>query len=149
MMLDVLFKIKDEQDQTLSFRRSCREGICGSCSMNIDGQNGLACLTKVERDASKASKVAPLPHMFVVKDLVRAPHEWPGTFHTPLRFAAGSGFPLRPLCVYYCLCLSHVVLCSHWPRLQLVPGVTEQPTLSPLPLASPWHIPRRRRLISR
>lgn len=70
MMLDVLFKIKDEQDQTLSFRRSCREGICGSCAMNIDGQNNLACLSKVDRDAAKASRVAPLPHMFVVKDLV-------------------------------------------------------------------------------
>lgn len=70
MMLDALFKIKDEQDQTLAFRRSCREGICGSCSMNIDGQNGLACLTKVDRDHTKATKVAPLPHMFVVKDLV-------------------------------------------------------------------------------
>jgi succinate dehydrogenase (ubiquinone) iron-sulfur subunit len=47
MMLDVLLKIKDEQDGTLSLRRSCREGICGSCAMNIDGTNGLACLTKV------------------------------------------------------------------------------------------------------
>lgn len=47
MMLDVLLKVKDEQDQTLSLRRSCREGICGSCAMNIDGTNGLACLTKV------------------------------------------------------------------------------------------------------
>ncbi|KAK9815747.1 hypothetical protein WJX72_008839 [[Myrmecia] bisecta] len=70
MMLDVLFKIKDEQDHTLAFRRSCREGICGSCAMNIDGTNGLACLTKVDRDPSKKSKIAPLPHMFVVKDLV-------------------------------------------------------------------------------
>jgi succinate dehydrogenase (ubiquinone) iron-sulfur subunit len=70
MMLDVLFKIKDEQDHTLSFRRSCREGICGSCAMNIDGTNGLACLTKVEREPAKASRIAPLPHMFVVKDLV-------------------------------------------------------------------------------
>lgn len=70
MMLDVLFKIKDEQDHTLSFRRSCREGICGSCAMNINGTNGLACLTKVERDPAKASRIAPLPHMFVVKDLV-------------------------------------------------------------------------------
>ena len=48
----------------------CREGICGSCSMNIDGTNGLACLTKVDRDPSRISKIAPLPHMFVVKDLV-------------------------------------------------------------------------------
>ncbi|KAK9825456.1 hypothetical protein WJX81_003017 [Elliptochloris bilobata] len=70
MMLDALFKIKDEQDPTLAFRRSCREGICGSCAMNINGTNGLACLTKIERDPKVASKVAPLPHMFVVKDLV-------------------------------------------------------------------------------
>lgn len=54
MMLDVLFAIKNEQDPKLSFRRSCREGICGSCAMNMDGTNGLACLTKVDRDASKA-----------------------------------------------------------------------------------------------
>ncbi|GAB4819375.1 hypothetical protein N2152v2_006421 [Parachlorella kessleri] len=70
MMLDVLLKIKDEQDHTLSLRRSCREGICGSCAMNIDGKNGLACLTRVEREPSKVSRVAPLPHMFVVRDLV-------------------------------------------------------------------------------
>ncbi|GIL49891.1 hypothetical protein Vafri_6202 [Volvox africanus] len=70
MMLDVLLKIKDEQDQTLSLRRSCREGICGSCAMNIDGTNTLACLCKVNRDPGHVSKVAPLPHMFVVKDLV-------------------------------------------------------------------------------
>ena len=47
----------------------CREGICGSCAMNIDGKNGLACLTKVEKDSS-SSKISPLPHMFVVRDLV-------------------------------------------------------------------------------
>ncbi|CAL8465424.1 g4960 [Coccomyxa elongata] len=70
MMLDVLFKIKDEQDPTLAFRRSCREGICGSCAMNINGTNCLACLTKVERSPDTKTKVAPLPHMFVVKDLV-------------------------------------------------------------------------------
>lgn len=70
MMLDVLFKIKDEQDQTLSFRRSCREGICGSCAMNINGKNGLACLTKVSAGAGGEQVVAPLPHMFVVRDLV-------------------------------------------------------------------------------
>jgi len=70
MMLDVLFKIKDEQDQTLSFRRSCREGICGSCAMNINGRNGLACLTKVEKTEKGAQTIAPLPHMFVVRDLV-------------------------------------------------------------------------------
>jgi len=70
MVLDVLIKVKNEQDPTLSFRRSCREGICGSCSMNIDGKNNLACLSRVDEDLDKVSKVYPLPHMYVVKDLV-------------------------------------------------------------------------------
>jgi succinate dehydrogenase (ubiquinone) iron-sulfur subunit len=69
MVLDALLKIKNEQDPSLTFRRSCREGICGSCAMNMDGDNGLACLTKISA-ASSASTVSPLPHMFVVKDLV-------------------------------------------------------------------------------
>jgi succinate dehydrogenase (ubiquinone) iron-sulfur subunit len=70
MILDVLIKIKNEQDPTLTFRRSCREGICGSCAMNIDGKNNLACLSKVDENLSKPSKIYPLPHMYVVKDLV-------------------------------------------------------------------------------
>lgn len=70
MMLDVLFAIKNDQDPTLTFRRSCREGICGSCAMNIDGKNTLACLAKVDRDTAKPSRISPLPHMYVVKDLV-------------------------------------------------------------------------------
>eukprot|EP00051_Salpingoeca_urceolata_P026938 m.479369 g.479369 ORF g.479369 m.479369 type:complete len:270 (+) comp21423_c0_seq1:49-858(+) len=70
MLLDVLVKIKNEIDPTLAFRRSCREGICGSCSMNVDGVNTLACLSRVDRDVSKVSKVNPLPHMYVVKDLI-------------------------------------------------------------------------------
>lgn len=70
MVLDVLFKIKNEQDPSFSFRRSCREGICGSCAVNIDGQNTLACLSKVNRNIDEVCKVAPLPHMFVIKDLV-------------------------------------------------------------------------------
>ena len=69
MVLDVLIKIKNEIDQTLTFRRSCREGICGSCAMNIDGGNGLACTTSAA-DASSTVKIYPLPHMPVVKDLV-------------------------------------------------------------------------------
>jgi len=69
MTLDALIKIKSEQDSTLTFRRSCREGICGSCAMNIDGVNTLACLSKVESDGS-VMKINPLPHMYVVKDLV-------------------------------------------------------------------------------
>jgi len=70
MMLDALIKIKNEVDPTLTFRRSCREGICGSCAMNIDGVNTLACLCRIEKDTKKASKVYPLPHMYIVKDLV-------------------------------------------------------------------------------
>lgn len=70
MVLDVLIKIKNEQDPTLTFRRSCREGICGSCSMMIDGKNNLACLSKVDENLNKTSKIYPLPHMYVVKDLV-------------------------------------------------------------------------------
>lgn len=69
MVLDALLKIKNEQDQTLAFRRSCREGICGSCAMNIDGSNTLACLCYIDKDAS-TTKINPLPHMYVVKDLV-------------------------------------------------------------------------------
>ncbi|GIT14457.1 MAG: hypothetical protein CM1200mP36_02130 [Gammaproteobacteria bacterium] len=68
MVLDVLIKIKNEIDSTLTFRRSCREGICGSCAMNIDGVNTLACLKPVEGVGTV--KIYPLPHMPVVKDLV-------------------------------------------------------------------------------
>lgn len=68
MVLDALVKIKNEVDPTLTFRRSCREGICGSCAMNINGQNTLACLCKIEED--NTTKIYPLPHMFVIKDLV-------------------------------------------------------------------------------
>ncbi len=69
MVLDALIKIKNEIDPTLTFRRSCREGVCGSCAMNIDGTNTLAC-TKDLDDIDGAVKVYPLPHMPVVKDLV-------------------------------------------------------------------------------
>uniref|UniRef100_A0A7S0NFF5 Succinate dehydrogenase [ubiquinone] iron-sulfur subunit, mitochondrial n=1 Tax=Hanusia phi TaxID=3032 RepID=A0A7S0NFF5_9CRYP len=69
MVLDALLKIKNEQDSTLTFRRSCREGICGSCAMNIDGSNTLACLARIDTATSK-TKIYPLPHMYVVKDLV-------------------------------------------------------------------------------
>nr|AAU44478.1 hypothetical protein AT3G27370 [Arabidopsis thaliana]AAU44479.1 hypothetical protein AT3G27370 [Arabidopsis thaliana] len=67
MVLDALIKIKNEMDPSLTFRRSCREGICGSCAMNIDGCNGLACLTKIQDEASETT-ITPLPHMFVIKD---------------------------------------------------------------------------------
>ncbi|GAB4197273.1 MAG: succinate dehydrogenase iron-sulfur subunit [Wenzhouxiangellaceae bacterium] len=69
MVLDALIKIKNEVDPTLTFRRSCREGICGSCAMNIDGTNTLAC-TKAIDDIKGEVKIYPLPHMPVVKDLV-------------------------------------------------------------------------------
>ena len=69
MVLDALIWIKNTIDPTLTFRRSCREGICGSCSMNIDGANTLAC-TKAMDDIKGDIKVYPLPHMPVVKDLV-------------------------------------------------------------------------------
>lgn len=55
-------KIKNEMDPTLTFRRSCREGICGSCAMNIDGVNTLACLCRIPKDTASASKIYPLPH---------------------------------------------------------------------------------------
>ena len=69
MVLDALIKIKNEIDPTLSFRRSCREGICGSCAMNIDGKNSLACLKAVD-DCSSTVSIYPLPHQPVVRDLV-------------------------------------------------------------------------------
>ncbi|WP_112382273.1 succinate dehydrogenase iron-sulfur subunit [Sphingomonas carotinifaciens] len=69
MVLDALIKMKGEQDSSLTFRRSCREGICGSCAMNIDGRNGLACTTAIE-DVKGEVRITPLPHMDVVKDLV-------------------------------------------------------------------------------
>ena len=72
MVLDALIKIKNEIDATLTFRRSCREGICGSCAMNIDGRNTLACLKPIE-DIKGEVKIYPLPHMPVVKDLVPDP----------------------------------------------------------------------------
>ncbi|XP_051174380.1 succinate dehydrogenase [ubiquinone] iron-sulfur subunit, mitochondrial [Leptopilina boulardi] len=70
MVLDALIKIKNEIDPTLTFRRSCREGICGSCAMNIGGSNTLACISKIDSNLSSASKIYPLPHMYIVKDLV-------------------------------------------------------------------------------
>ena len=70
MTLDALIYIKDEIDSTLAFRRSCREGICGSCSMNIDGKNTLACLSYIDKDISHRSIIYPLPYFSNVRDLV-------------------------------------------------------------------------------
>jgi succinate dehydrogenase / fumarate reductase iron-sulfur subunit len=69
MVLDAIIWIKNKIDPTLTFRRSCREGICGSCSMNIDGTNTLAC-TKSMDDIAGVIRIYPLPHMRVMKDLV-------------------------------------------------------------------------------
>ena len=70
MLLDALLYIKDNIDHTFTIRRSCREGICGSCSMNINGENGLACITPIPSDPLKMTTLRPLPHMFVIRDLV-------------------------------------------------------------------------------
>mmetsp|Transcript_3237 Transcript_3237/g.9511 ORF Transcript_3237/g.9511 Transcript_3237/m.9511 type:complete len:359 (-) Transcript_3237:25-1101(-) len=75
MVLDALIKIKAEQDPGLTFRRSCREGICGSCAMNINGTNTLACLCYITPPGEAAASakpvtINPLPHMYVIKDLV-------------------------------------------------------------------------------
>jgi succinate dehydrogenase / fumarate reductase iron-sulfur subunit len=69
MVLDALIKIKEEMDSTLAFRRSCREGVCGSCAMNIDGTNTLACIKSID-DVKGDVKIYPLPHMPVAKDLI-------------------------------------------------------------------------------
>ena len=69
MVLDALIKIKNEIDPTLTFRRSCREGICGSCAMNVDGINTLACTKPIDEIKGDVN-VYPLPHMAVIKDLV-------------------------------------------------------------------------------
>lgn len=69
MVLDALIQIKNTQDTTLAFRRSCREGICGSCAMNIGGINTLACLQPL-KNTKKYVTIYPLPHMYVIKDLV-------------------------------------------------------------------------------
>ncbi len=69
MVLDALLKIKNEMDATLSFRRSCREGICGSCAMNINGRNTLACTRRIDAYPGEI-RVLPLPHRPVIRDLI-------------------------------------------------------------------------------
>ena len=69
MVLDAIIMIKNEVDPTLTFRRSCREGVCGSCAMNIDGTNTLACTIAID-DVKGDVSIYPLPHLPVVKDLV-------------------------------------------------------------------------------
>ncbi|MDD3289141.1 MAG: succinate dehydrogenase iron-sulfur subunit [Alphaproteobacteria bacterium] len=70
MVLDALIYIKDNVDSTLTFRRSCREGVCGSCAMNIDGTNTLACVKHLDEIKGNVIKIYPLPHLKVKKDLV-------------------------------------------------------------------------------
>ena len=81
MVLDAILHIKNDIDSTLTFRRSCREGICGSCAMNIDGSNTLACLKPIAEVKSDV-KITPLPHMPVIKDLV------PDTTHVAAQYAS-------------------------------------------------------------
>ena len=69
MLLDALMRIKQVTDDSVSYRRSCREGVCGSDAMNINGKNGLACTTAIE-DCKGDVTITPLPHMDVIKDLV-------------------------------------------------------------------------------
>lgn len=69
MVLDAIIKIKNEIDPTLAFRRSCREGVCGSCSMNVGGTNTLACIKPIS-DFKGVVRIYPLPHMPIIKDLV-------------------------------------------------------------------------------
>lgn len=70
MYLDALLYIKEHYDPTLSFRRSCREGICGSCAMNCEALHSLACIRAIDTDLNKPALITPLGHMFVLKDLV-------------------------------------------------------------------------------
>src|ERR1700730_9262908 len=71
MVLDALIKINDQIDPTLAFRRSCREGVGGSCAMNIDGISTRACLTPMDSQKNGTSRITPLPHMLVLKDRPR------------------------------------------------------------------------------
>lgn len=73
MLLDNLFYLKNEKDESLAYRRSCREGICGSCAMNINGENALACLYIMKEHLNVLNnevRIFPLPHMPVIKDLI-------------------------------------------------------------------------------
>ncbi|TGZ54923.1 Succinate dehydrogenase [ubiquinone] iron-sulfur subunit, mitochondrial [Temnothorax longispinosus] len=79
MVLDVLTFIKAQHDPTLSFRRSCREGICGCCAMNIDGVNTLACITKA-KESPQPLVIYPLPHAYVIRDLIPDMEQFLGQF---------------------------------------------------------------------
>jgi len=70
MVLDALIHIKNTMDPTLAFRRSCREGVCGSCAMNIAGRNTLACTIGSTDCPGDSVSISPLPHQPVIKDLI-------------------------------------------------------------------------------
>ncbi len=70
MVLDVLIHIKNTMDPTLAFRRSCREGVCGSCAMNIGGRNTLACTHGWADESASQVQISPLPSQPVLKDLI-------------------------------------------------------------------------------
>ena len=73
MISDALIQVKNKQDSTSTFRRSCREGICGSCATNTNGTNASACSKPIDEaggSSGKATKIYPSPHMFVIKDSV-------------------------------------------------------------------------------
>lgn len=70
MVLDALLKIIDETDPSIAVRRSCREGVCGSCAMNINGTNELACTTHIQDLSRGPIRLSPLPHLEVIRDLV-------------------------------------------------------------------------------
>ena len=92
MVLDALIWIKNKVDPTLTFRRSCREGICGSCAMNIDGGNTLACTLGIDDCSGGTIKIYPLPHMPVIKDLVPDLTN----FYRPARRRSSRGCRRRP-----------------------------------------------------
>merc|ERR1712032_16377 len=101
MVLDALIKIKNEMDPSLTFRRSCREGICGSCAMNIGGVNTLACLSKIDAN-NKTTKIYPLPHMYVVKDLVPDMNNFYQQYRRDEQQAARLDKLRDPFSVYRC-----------------------------------------------
>ncbi|KTD33146.1 succinate dehydrogenase iron-sulfur subunit [Legionella nautarum] len=70
MLLPVLERLKAEQDPTITYRRSCREGVCGSDGMNINGKNGLACITKLSQLKTDKIVIRPLPGFPIIRDLV-------------------------------------------------------------------------------
>ncbi|MCQ3971430.1 2Fe-2S iron-sulfur cluster-binding protein, partial [Klebsiella pneumoniae] len=69
MLLDALMRIKSDVDESIAYRRSCREGVCGSDAMNINGKNGLACVTNM-KTLNRVVTLKPLPGLPVIRDLI-------------------------------------------------------------------------------